>query len=195
MNKIFIEIGSCDFDTNLPLIIKGGWKGIMCEPSPQYFNNLSNQAKDIENRENLFLENIAISDYDGKIKFGCVKDMGKPGTINGWIRGISSVLADNHKGERMFDIDKNKPLLEKVIDVQCMTLDSLIDKYGYTYITYLKIDTEGHELNILESYSWNIKPLIIKVEHSHINDIYAREFLESKGYLVYTEATNLYGVL
>jgi len=195
MNKIFIEIGSCDFGTNLSLIDKGGWEGIMCEPAPQYFNNLSNQAKDIKNRENLSLENIAISDYDGKISFGCVKDMGEPGTKNGWIRGISSVLADNHKGERMFDIDKNKPLLEKVIDVECMTLDSLIAKYKYKYITYLKVDTEGHELNILESYSWNIKPLMIKVEHSHIDHIYTREFLESKGYLVYTEATNLYGIL
>ena len=38
--KQFIEIGSCDFDTNLDLIKTGRWHGIFVEPSKLYRNNL-----------------------------------------------------------------------------------------------------------------------------------------------------------
>lgn len=195
MKKVFIEIGSCDFDTNLPLIENGGWEGVMCEPAPKYFENISKLAKDIDNKECLSLENIAISDYDGKISFACAKDNSSgPRSEDGWRRGISSVVADNHKGERMFDLKGNQKFIDKVIDVECMTLDSLIAKYKYEHINYLKIDVEGHELNILDNYSWDIKPDIIKLEHAHIDDMYARRLLESKGYLVYTEASDLYAI-
>ena len=58
----------------------------------------------------------------------------------------------------------------------------------------IKIDVEGHEMNILESYSWDIKPDFITMEHSHIDDLYAAAFLKEKGYLVYTEQSDLYAI-
>ena len=72
--KVFIEIGSCDFDTNLDLIRNGSWIGVMCEPAPKYRNNLIALAKDIPNREDLIIEPVAISDYNGKINFAVAKD-------------------------------------------------------------------------------------------------------------------------
>ena len=61
-------------------------------------------------------------------------------------------------------------------------------------IDYLKIDTEGHEMNILDSYSWNILPSFIKIEHAHIDDVYAKSLLEARGYVVYTEASDMYAI-
>ena len=190
--KTFIEIGTCDFDTNLPLIESGEWKGIMCEPAPIYFGNLKKQSEEIKNSENLILENLAISDYNGKLDFAVARN--DHSVENSWQRGISSVVSDNHSGERLFDYDANKNLIAETIEVPCLTLDDLIHKHKVKYIDYLKIDTEGHEMNIIDAYSWDVKPTIIKLEHMHIDDIYMATLLQDKGYIVYTEERDIYAI-
>lgn len=190
--KTFIEIGTCDFDTNLPLIESGEWTGIMCEPAPTYYKNLENICSNIKNRENLFLQNIAITDYSGHVSFAEVKETDIPDNL--WQRGISSIVANHHKGERLFDLEGNKNLIHQTIDVPCKTLDDLIIQYELDSIDYLKIDTEGHEMNILDSYTWQVKPTIIKLEHTHIDDQYISGLLKEKGYIVYTEQRDIYAI-
>ena len=193
--RVFIEIGTCDFDTNLDLIKNGEWVGVMCEPAPKYRKNLEMLASGIKNRSDLVIEPVAISDYNGKINFAVAKDTSEGDRSNGmWRRGISSVVAENHQGERVFDIGDNQKYIDETIDVDCMTLDSLIAKHKFAHVNYLKIDTEGHEMNILEAYSWDIKPDIIKMEHAHIDDVYAKNLLESHGYIVYVEHSDLYAI-
>ena len=148
-----------------------------------------------KNRQDLVIEPYAISDYNGKISFGVAKDTSEGDRKNGmWRRGISSVLAESHQGERVFDIGDNQKYIDEVIDVECLTLDTLIARHHFAHVNYLKIDTEGHEMNILEAYSWDIKPDIIKMEHSHIDDVYAKNLLESHGYIVYVEHSDLYAI-
>lgn len=190
--KTFIEIGSCDFDTNLPLIESGEWKGIMCEPAPIYFGSLKKQAKSIKHYENLILENIAISDYNGKVDFAVARNNLAPN--DSWQRGISSIVSDHHTGERLFDYHANKNLIAETIEVPCLTLDDLIHKHKIESIDYLKIDAEGHEMNIIDAYSWDIKPTFIKLEHTHIDDIYMATLLQDKGYIVYTEQRDIYAI-
>ena len=194
MIKTFIEIGSCDFDTNLKLIENGDWIGVMCEPAPKYFHNLEQIVSGSKNKENLHLENIAISDFDGKIDFTVSKDLTNEDRSMAWVRGISSVTADNHKGERLFEYKDNAKFIEEHLQVPCMRLDSLIAKYKFEHINYLKIDTEGHEINIIEDYSWDIKPDFIKLVHSHIDHLYVANILEAKGYIVYIENRDIYAV-
>lgn len=190
--KTFIEIGTCDFDTNLPLIESGEWKGIMCEPAPIYFGSLKKKAESIANYENLILENIAISDYNGKVDFAVARN--NLASDKSWQRGISSIIGDHHTGERLFDIEGNKNLIAETIEVPCLTLDDLIHKHKVESIDYLKIDAEGHEMNIIDAYSWNIKPTFIKLEHMHIDDIYMATLLQDKGYIVYTEQRDIYAI-
>ena len=71
--KTFIEIGTCDFETNIPLIESGEWTGVMCEPAPTYFKNLEDICKDIKHRENLFLDNVAITDYTGHVSWNSLR--------------------------------------------------------------------------------------------------------------------------
>ena len=190
--KTFIEIGTCDFDTNLPLIESGDWKGIMCEPAPIYFGNLKKQFEEIKNSENLILENLAISDYNGKLDFAVARN--DHSVENSWQRGISSVVSDHHSGERLFDYNENKNLIAETIEVPCLTLDELIYKHKIESIDYLKIDAEGHEMNIIDAYSWDIKPTFIKLEHMHIDDIYMATLLQDKDYIVYTEQRDIYAI-
>lgn len=195
MLKTFIEIGSCDFETNIDLITSGEWLGIMVEPAKKFHDNLEKLVADNPHRQNLQLENIAVSDYNGKISFAEAKDMSSGSrNLGEWRKGISSVVAENHKGERLFDLADNQQFINATYDVPCVTLDRLIAQSGWEHINYLKIDTEGHEMNILECYSWDIKPDFIKMEHSHIDDSYAASLLKEKGYLVYVEEHDIYAI-
>lgn len=191
--KVFIEVGACDFDTNMPLL-NNGWCGVFVEPSPKYNNNLNKILDKHENRHRARIECSAISDYDGTIEFTQAKDMSTGARTSDWRRGISSVTADNHKGERIFDIEGNSQWIDEKMEVPCMTLDTLLDKYKIPHINYLKLDCEGHETNILEAYSWKILPDMIKLEHAHIDDIYMSELLKSHGYLVYVEDCDIYAL-
>jgi len=193
--KTFIEIGSCDFDTNLKLIEGGAWKGVMVEPAKKFRENLENIAKDIDNRENLSIEAVAISDFDGETEFTEVMDTSSGSRQTGiWRRGISSITDVHHKGERILELEDNSNFIDSVYSVECITLDTLIKKHEITEIDYLKLDVEGHETNILDAYSWSIFPTFIKLEHAHIDDIYARELLESHGYIVYVESDDIYAI-
>ena len=183
--KTFIEIGACDFDTCLPLA-RNGWAGILVEPVKELYQNLVAQAAGYNF---VYVENVVISDYDGTIDFHV-------STGEEWTRGISSVASDNHKGGNLFEYQDglNKKFLKETREVECLTLDTLLEIYGIKQIDFLKIDVEGHETNIIEAYSWKIKPTMIKLEHAHIDDINMKRILEEQGYIVWTEQNDMYAI-
>jgi len=186
--KVFLEIGTCDFDTCLPLA-KQGWKGYMVEADPKYAEEMDTQTKpyDVE------VSNQAITDYDGYIKFHTT--IQSTSANAGWIRGIGHVAANNHIGTRLLDNEKNKGFIDQTITVPCSTLDTYIKETGIEHIDFMKLDVEGHELNILGSYSWSVKPSFVKIEHSHIDDIRMCNLLSAQGYMVWTERNDIYGVV
>jgi len=186
--KVFLEIGTCDFDTCLPLA-EQGWKGYMVEADPKYAEKITSQTKqyDVE------VSNQAITDYDGYIRFHTTLETTDSDT--GWTRGIGHVASDNHIGSRLLDEEVNKRFIDQTITVPCSTLDTYIEETGIDRIDFMKIDVEGHEVNVLASYSWDVKPTFIKVEHSHIDDIRMCNLLRAQGYMVWTELNDIYGVL
>jgi len=186
--KTFIEIGTCDFDTNLPLLESGNWRGVMVEASPPMFDSIAKKVAESGYSHNATLKNVAISDFDGKIDFAVSKPM------VGWQRGIGTVINENHTGTSLYHLENNAELVyDEVIEVPCITLDTLMTEYNS--IDYLKLDTEGHELTILQNYSWRVKPTFIKLEHAHIDDLAMRALLESQGYMVYTEDQDMYAII
>jgi FkbM family methyltransferase len=189
--KTFIEIGTCDFDTNLSLIASGNWNGVMVEASPFIFNSLSEKVQISKHNNNVFLVNKAVSDRDGKIDFAVTKDN------KDWSRGIGTVIDANHTGTCLYDLaDNATKLYASVIEVPCVTLDSLVAEYSFLGgIDFLKLDTEGHELTILKNYSWRVKPTFIKLEHIHVDDLAIRAILEAQGYIVWTEAQDMYAII
>ena len=114
----------------------------------------------------------AISSYDGEI------EMWKSLEPGDW-KGISHVC--EHKGEMLFDSAKNTHLKKEKVKVPCYSLDTYLRLNNIEHIDYLKIDVEGHETDIIESYSWKVKPTFIKLEHMHIDDINMRRILEEQG--------------
>jgi FkbM family methyltransferase len=188
--KVFLEIGTSDFDTNLEFIDSGNWRGIMVEPSPPFFSNIKKRASQSKYHYNLILDNSVISDSNSFVDFAVSKD------VEGWQRGISTVISESHEGTCLYNLGNNKEVsYDKVIKAPCLTLDTLLDKYNIVHLDYLKVDTEGHELNIFKSYSWTVKPTFLKIEKKHIDETVLVSILEKNGYRVYLEIDDLYAIL
>jgi len=183
--KVFLEIGTCDFDTCLPLV-DGDWEGYMVEANPKYSSSMTEQASG----KNVKVYNYAISDYDGEIQLLTGAGEGH----DSWAKGMSHISSDNHLGERCLEKLSNAHFLEGEVTVPCRTLDSFLEEAGIDDLDFLKIDVEGHEVNILKDYSWKVKPTFVKIEHSHIDDVLLAGIIEAAGYQVWVEGNDIYGV-
>jgi FkbM family methyltransferase len=204
MSKFFIEIGSADFNTLVPLG-KNGWRGIFVDPVKPLLDKL-------ERVDGCEYEASAITDYDGEVtfKYYDLDWIENGGEENEWRKGLGTTNLDTN----VLNSNPKHAEYEKIVNVPCMRLDTLIDKYNINNIDFLKIDTEGTEPVILNDYSWKIKPTLMKIECRHwysytdedgnnfdsveglneeqIKDIFNK--LKSMGYIVYKENDDLYAV-
>lgn len=180
MAKCFVEIGAANFDTLLPLA-EMGWKGYVVEPIPY----LAEQLRSMFDGYDVTVVEAAISDYNGTIQMIVSNE-------DHWVTGASHVVSDNHIGYRLSEHPDRKNDYSEVIRVQCMTLDHLMNIVGD--VDVMKVDVEGHELNVFMNYSFKVKPSVIKVEHKHVDDKILRRKLETNGYMVWTESEDLYAV-
>ena len=179
-DKVFLEIGTSNFDTLIPLV-ESGWQGYCVEPVAEYVHDL------LKLNQKVVLSNCAISSYDGMLKmYQCRTD------TKGWERGTSHAV--EQQGGKLLETESNAHLMKNIIDVPCYTLSSYIKRMGITYIDMLKVDTEGHENDIFDCYDWIVKPTFMKVEHAHVDDVKLRKTFEEQGYIVYTESMDLYAV-
>ena len=182
MVKTFVEIGAAGFDTCLPLA-RSGWKGISVEPVPYLFERTRDQYKGLD----VEVKNFAVSDNNGTVEMAVARDDGD------WLRGCSHVVSSNHIGYKLSENPHRKHDFDERITVPCVTLNYLMSFVNR--VDFLKIDAEGHELNILMDYSFILKPSFLKIEHKHVDDILLRSKLEENGYLVWTENDDIYGLI
>lgn len=134
-------------------VTKLGWHGVLVEPSPKHFNELSDNYKDYIDK--VVLCNYAINTYNGKTIFYDCEETGAS-TL------IESVLIKNnyHDGKA-----KNY----KQITVPCITINTLLEQYGVP--EYLIIDTEGFDGCIIEELDFTKYPIPkIRFEFSHITE-------------------------
>jgi FkbM family methyltransferase len=152
--KFFVEIGSNYFDTLVGLA-KDGWKGLIVEPVPEYFDK-------IERVDGVIYENVAIGPGSGDIPFFYIpQSVIDANGLPAWARGLGSfkkihpIIASN-KWEHFV----------KEIDVVMMTVEGLLEKHGVKKIDYLKIDTEGYDCEILKDFDLD-KVQEVLFEHKH----------------------------
>lgn len=183
--KTFLEIGCADFDTLLPLAARG-WRGFFVEPVERMRDSLIKQAQRVGvNMLDVEFAPICISDHDGAIKM--VESTGDK-----WASGISHVIDGPNSG--LLNYKANGIYRGRTITVPCETLDTFISKRGIESVDFLKIDVEGHELSVLEPYSWRVKPTLIKIEHKHSDLQQLKRILGREGYHTYIENEDLYAI-
>ena len=160
--KTFLEVGTCDFRT-LNHLSDSGWRGVIVEPVKKYLNN-------IEQKPNIQYLNYAVDVENGT-------------------RIINMAPEELVEQDRDFSgmssfVNRNYRLSEKLL-VNTITFDRLIEFCDITELDILKIDTEGYDLILLQSFPFDkIKPKFIQAECEHIDTDSMVELLESNGYYV-----------
>lgn len=175
-NKVggtFVDIGANDgvtfsnsyfFEKNL------GWNGIAIEPLPGAFEKLKKARSCI-------CINAAVAAKSGTAAF--YKAQGSVEMLSGLVSSYDPRHLDRMKNE----IRSNGGSFETV-NIQTVCLNDVLKKHNINSVDYLSIDTEGSELEILQSINYEqYKINAISVENNY-NDNRIKPFLESKGFVL-----------
>lgn len=143
-NGFYIDIGAQDpvIDSVSLAFYERGWRGIHIEPVPRYADSLR-QARPDE-----IVLQAAIGASDSVINFFEIPETG--------LSTGNAEIAEKHKGTG-FNI--------KEIQVPCVKLASVLNRYSDREIQWLKIDVEGMEKCVIESWGASAsRPWILVVE-------------------------------
>ena len=154
--KTFLEFGATDgleLSNSYMLENSYDWKGVLSEPSPQWHDLLR------KNRTNTKIITKCIwSESRKKLDF-FMSDVGVLSTINEFIESDKSSMPGN-------TLERKKS--GKVISVETISLDDVIKEYFDDVVpSYVSIDTEGSEFEILKAFSLDIyRPKVFTIEHN-----------------------------
>ncbi|SHI49149.1 FkbM family methyltransferase [Pollutimonas bauzanensis] len=172
----YIDIGAQDpvIDSISRAFYEHGWRGIHVEPTEQY----SKKLKDA--RPDEIVEQVAIGNGDTTLEFFEFSDTG--------LSTADAAIALQHQSAGYHASRTEVPVI---------SMDLLLDKYSDKTIHWLKIDVEGYEKNVIESWSYsNVRPWILIIEstkpltqqQSHLEWDY---LIVDKGYVfVYFDGLN-----
>jgi len=140
---------------------------IAVEPFPLCIDLLNATCK-INKFNNVVVCRSAISNLVGKLKFSV-----------GGSSETNKVIVDH---ESLNQLD--------TVEIDSITLDSLVDRYKLSKIDFLKIDAEGHELQVLQGATKVIieyKPTIVyeNCDGTHNRNLPVAEYLRNMGYKLF----------
>jgi FkbM family methyltransferase len=141
----YIDVGAWDdvTDSVTKHFYEKGWHGINVEPVPIYF------AKYKKSRKRDISLNIALLDKPGNSTLYAISDTG--------LSTFDTNCADDHRA---------KGLEINECTVEILTLEAICDEYAKdTQIDFLKVDTEGTELLVLQGGNWTrFRPRVLVIE-------------------------------
>jgi FkbM family methyltransferase len=137
-NKIGFDVGACIGET---ICNFEGFDQIYAfEPSPYTFHILSEKCSN-DSRVKCF--QIAISDEDSFKKFNCHDHYGYSSLLGIYKEGDLAKIC--HEGDSGFDE------ILSVIEIQTKRLDTFMQENGIDHVDFIKIDTQGNDLNVIKS--------------------------------------------
>jgi len=168
----FVQIGAYDGRTGdplYPLIVKGGWEGVLVEPHPDAFAALQRTH---HGRDGLRLENAAIADKDGTTELFVSPATGKPD----WHRQTYSLRPEQHaQAARLGETREVYP-----ITVASKTLRTLFEQHGVTVLDLFMVDVEGSDgMIVRQLLQTTMRPRMIVYESAFLLESEQRALLAS----------------
>ncbi|MCX7649271.1 MAG: FkbM family methyltransferase [Flavobacteriales bacterium] len=160
----FIQAGANSIKLNDFIVLHGRrWKGYLLEPLPPAYDLL---CQNYPHGENKIFEKVALSDHNGTLKLYCIR---KTEQNQDWYTLFASADKDNYylKGN---EVDE--------FEVPCLTLDTFLQEKNVQELDLLYMNIEGHELRILNAYSFKLLPKIIFIETRFYSFIDLKDFYE-----------------
>lgn len=182
----FVQIGSNDGMHGDPLhkyIKKNAWRGILVEPMQPIFDRLVANYQGEQHR--LFFANVAVGPADGFSSFFYVDDEAKE--LPEWASQLSSFNRDVIEKHTAYFPGIQDRIKE--IAIETLRFNSLLDRFQFSEVDLVHIDTEGSDYETLKSINFDrISPDIIIYEHKHLAARDAQEsvsLLRKWGYKLY----------
>jgi FkbM family methyltransferase len=143
-NGFYVEVGAFHpvSISNTYLFYRKGWRGIVIDPVPEVVELFR------QRRPNDLVVECAVSNEEGERRFD-IMQVGETNRLDG------ETVSEPAKA----------PL--RSIQVRCRKLASILDEHLPTgkMIDFLSVDTEGHDLNVLQSNDWQrYRPRLVAVE-------------------------------
>ncbi len=135
----------------------------MLEPQKNFFDYLKKKYK---KNKKISIYNAAASDKNGLQKIFINK--------HDLTSGLNKINKDNFYLKikaRLFGGNVNE-MITKTYKIKTIKLLEIFKKKRLKFIDMIKIDTEGHELNVLKGLSRNISSIKIILIEFHSNEIY-----------------------
>ena len=149
----YVEIGAGDGVkiSNTYLLEKADWQGIIVDP-------INYSSENIKLRKCIKDKRAIYSKSGLKLKFLAVEPVPE-----------SSLQGENFSGILEHIGDYSKTLPNKIIDVETVSLNDLLEQYNApNKIDYISIDTEGAEFEIINNFDFNKYDVeIFTIEHNH----------------------------
>lgn len=170
-NKLFagqsriLVIGANDgisFDDLFNYIDPKNVVGAVVEPSIRYFSQLQNNLKEYSKLNFL---NIAISAKNEEKELFQLNQKGL-NKMPDWGKGLGSFSKYNLL--KFECVEEND--IESIL-VNCISFNTLINKYSLSKVDYLQIDTEGYDAEIIKMIDFNkFSTLLMKYEICNLSD-------------------------
>ena len=157
--KSFLEFGATnglDLSNTFLLENNMNWSGVVAEPSPQWHMSLE------DNRPKAKILKKCIWKSSGdKLKF-FMSDLGALSTLNDFTHSDETTLPQN----TALRIKSGR-----IIEVNTISLNDVMKEYFNDKApSYISVDTEGSEFEILSSFDFKkYKPIFFSVEHNFTN--------------------------
>ncbi|MFM6077934.1 MAG: FkbM family methyltransferase, partial [Dolichospermum sp.] len=169
-----IDIGAnIGYITSLMSMKVGEVGKVYCfEPNPEVYEELSINVRNWKNQryKNIYPQKIALSSYSGNA------------VLN---------LTPQNRGEVFIDKNQSITAIENQTTDACVVTLERLDKFlekEQNYIGVLKIDVEGHEMEVLQGadeliYKHNIRDILFEEHHGYPSPV--TQFLEENGYTIF----------
>lgn len=187
----FIQVGANDglrWDPIRRFIIRDKWKGVLIEPLRPVYKMLCRNYSYM-NKNDLIIENCAISKDEGVVKFWSYSDeFLKPLSIENRLYYLRKSSLDKGQVEKSLpSTDRNKGYIE-CYETISISLEKIIDRYFPDKVPDLIfIDAEGLDDQVVKSIDFNkCTPGIIIYENHNLGDKnqIIESYLSQKGYLL-----------
>ncbi len=162
--NVYVDIGAHK-GTYTDLIINNfeTKKILMFEPQDIIFNYLKKKYK---NNENIRIFNKALSEKKEHLNFNLNK--------HDLTSSLSNLDPDNNYLKlkaKLFGTDA-KGMIEKKMTIETSTLGSIMEEFNLKKIDLIKIDTEGHEFQVIKGIKEKIKNIKYILVEFHNDEIY-----------------------
>ena len=173
-DKTFLEFGATDgfhYSNSYMLENNLSWQGVLSEPSSQWHDALK------KNRKNSKIISKCIWKESGKKLDFFMSDQGELSTLKDYIESDKISMPGNTEVRKKSG---------KTISVETISLNDVIKVYFDNVCpSYISIDTEGSEYEILKSFNLKIyRPKLFTIEHNFTeNESKIDEHFISHGYV------------